>query len=529
MSTPVPAGATDITAGHPTAPSRLRLAPETNTRLLLTAIELGILGDLLLRAGDIGVNITLWCWALLIAGGLTARDIPIDRRRMLLLGAAACFAMVPALRADPMLIFLSGVSVILCLVLLTWTAGAPETRLLARTIGAYIGALWTSARHIIAGLVPLLTEEVRARSHMAPVYGRPVGAIVRGLLLAVPVLFIFGSLLVSADAAYASLMGRLFRWDVETVASHVILTGIFAWLAAAYLHAPRRWAVYAPAGTGAGVRIGAIEASTVVALVDALFLSFVLVQARYLFGGAEHVLETAGLTYAEYARRGFFELVAVCALALPLLVLVVSGTRADSPSQRRVHRVLVAVLIALLLLMMASALRRMWLYQAEFGWTLARVHATALMLWIGGSILWFAATALRGAPGRFTLGSIVGGLGVLATLVVANPAAAIVRANAERVAMGRDFDGAHAAEVGIDGLPALLEVLPRVAPSLDERERCAIRRTIQSARDADARGGRGRDWRVLNLARVRAREALARHGAAATAVLGGSGRCPAAG
>ena len=526
MSTSIRAGESDVASGHQDRSSRPLGTPETDTRLLLSVIELGILGDLLLRAGDIGVNITLWCWALLIAGGLTARDITIDRRRSLLLGAAACFAMVPALRADPMLVFLAGVSVILCLVLLTWTAGAPEIRLLARTIGAYIAALWTCARHIIAGPVPLVSEEVRARSHLAPVYGKPVGAVVRGFLLAIPVLFIFGSLLVSADAAYASLMGRLFRWDAGTVASHVVLTGIFAWLAAAYLHAPRRWRVYAPSGTGTGIRIGAIEAGTVVALVDALFLSFVLVQARYLFGGAEHVLQTAGLTYAEYARRGFFELVAVCALALPLLVLVVSGTRVDSPSQRRVHRVLVGVLITLLLLMMASALRRMWLYQAEYGWTLARVHATALMLWIGGSILWFAATALRGAPERFTLGSIAGGLAVLGVLVVANPAAAIMRANAERVSSGKDFDGTHAAEIGIDGLPALLEVLPRVAPALDEPERCAIRRTIQRSLDADARGGRGRDWRVLNLARLRAREALERHGAAAAALLGGSGPCP---
>ena len=56
-------------------------------------------------------------------------------------------------------------------------------------------------------------------------------------------------------------------------------------------------------------------------VVDLLFLAFVLVQFRYLFGGAELVRGLTGMSYADYARRGFFELVAVAALSLPLLLL----------------------------------------------------------------------------------------------------------------------------------------------------------------------------------------------------------------
>ena len=229
--------------------------------------------------------------------------------------------MVPSLRSDETLVFFSGVSVLVCLVLLTWTAGAPEVRLLARTIGAYIAAAWTSARHVIAGPFPLISDEIRARKDLGTAWGKPGTAVLRGLLLAVPILFVFGTLLANADAAYASLVGRLFRWEVDTVISHVVLTGFFGWLGAAYLTAPHRWSRYAPRSGAPGIRIGAIEAGTVVALVDLLFLSFVLVQARYLFRGAEHVLATAGLTYAEYARRGFFELVTVAVLTVPLLLV----------------------------------------------------------------------------------------------------------------------------------------------------------------------------------------------------------------
>ncbi len=525
MSTAIQPEAAHIPNPQPANAPPVVGTAESNPRLLLGVIELGVLGDILLRAGGIGLNITLWCWALLLGGVLTSRDVPLDRRRAVLLGIAAFFALIPTVRNDPMLVLLSGVAVIVCLVLLTWTAGAPGTTLFSRTIGAYIAAAWVSGRHIIAGLVPLVTDELRARRHLGNAYSRPAAAVLRGVFIAAPVLLIFGSLLVNADAAYETLVRKLFRWDTELLLSHLVLTGFCAWLAAAYLSAPRRWARYAPRTDTEGVRLGAIEAGTVLALVNALFLSFVLVQARYLFGGAEHVNATAGLTYAEYARRGFFELVAVATLALPLLIVLVSGTRVESERQQTMQRVLVAVLVGLLLLMMASALRRMGLYQAEYGWTLARAHATALMVWIGGSILWFAATALRGRPERFTLGSIAGGLAILAVLALSNPAAAVVRVNADRAAMGKDFDGLHAAQLGKDGLPALLEILPRVASKLDERERCEIRAMIHDETEDAMREGRGADWRVLTVSGLRARNALARHGAAAAQALGGTGRC----
>jgi uncharacterized protein DUF4153 len=51
-----------------------------------------------------------------------------------------------------------------------------------------------------------------------------------------------------------------------------------------------------------------------------LFLAFVVVQFRYLFGGEGLVEERVGLTYAEYARHGFFELVAVSVLVLVVLL-----------------------------------------------------------------------------------------------------------------------------------------------------------------------------------------------------------------
>ena len=63
-------------------------------------------------------------------------------------------------------------------------------------------------------------------------------------------------------------------------------------------------------------------------MLDVLFAAFVVLQLAALFGGDEHVLRTAGLTYAEYAREGFAQLMAVAALTLAMIALARRDDRA---------------------------------------------------------------------------------------------------------------------------------------------------------------------------------------------------------
>ena len=177
------------------------------------------------------------------------------------------------------------------------------------------------------------------------------------------------------------------------------------------------------------------------AVVDLLFLAFVAVQFRYLFGGAELVRELTGLSYAEYARRGFFELVAVAALSLPLLLLADwSLDQRDAVRVRR-FRQLAGLMLLLLDVMLASALFRMRLYTAEYGLTELRFYTTAFMGWLVLVFGWFVATVLRGRRERFGTGALLAGWLLLAGLNLANPDAIIARVNLERAALGRPLDG----------------------------------------------------------------------------------------
>ena len=85
-------------------------------------------------------------------------------------------------------------------------------------------------------------------------------------------------------------------------------------------------------------------------------------QLRFPFGGRELVEQRVGLTYADYARHGFFELVVVAVLVLPLILAadaIADGTR----RRQRLVRGIAVTLIALVGVVIASALQRLWLSQ----------------------------------------------------------------------------------------------------------------------------------------------------------------------
>jgi hypothetical protein len=491
---------------------------------LILGVDLGILGDVLFRAPGLGVNFTIWWWALIAAAIWVTRTggMPLDRRRLLLFGAAAAIATLPALRMAPDVVLLTCAALGTLLVLAAWTGGAPGSALSRSALSAYMRAGIATILHALRGPVPLLAAEARAFVDVRERHAARSAAVVRGLAIAAPIVLVFTMLLVSADPSFEGLVSSLFAWDVETVASHAILLAVFGWVAASYLSASLASWEQAPAGAPKPM-LGMIEASVVLTAVDVLFLTFMLAQLRYLFGGAEHVLSTAGLTYAEYARRGFFELVVVTGLALPLLVGIFAAVQPETARQARARRLLSLALIVLLTLMIGSALWRMHLYEQMFGWTVLRLYSTALMLWIAATLLWFARTTLRGRAERFPFAPLLGGVGLFAALGVANPAGVVLTVNAHRAQAGADFDGFYAATLRDDAVPILVRVLPVVAPTLNAGERCAIASTFDRARDsARPTGG----WRGWNLSRARARRAIGENWHMVEQALGPS-PCPA--
>jgi hypothetical protein len=466
--------------------------------LLGVALILGALGDALLRATPWGVNVLLWVAALAGASAGLARwgGIRVAGEGRWLLPVAVLFAGGVALRDSPTVASLDVLAVLISLALAALWGRSGGLRRLGLSEYAF-GGIYAGVLSV-AGPLPVSVADIRWREVARGSWRKQTLAVTRGLFIAAPLLLLFGSLLVAADATFENLVLEIFGFDVVEVLGHLFLIGFFTWTTSGLLWAavmarnPERLALPRPATLSLGV----VELGVVLGLLDTLFLSFVVVQIPYLFGGAAQVAASAGLTYSEYARSGFFELVAVTALALPVLLLAHWLLRAEGRTQVRIFRALTGTLVALLFVVMASALQRMYLYTQEFGLTELRLYTTIFMLWIATVLVWSLLTVLRDRRDRFAFGALVSGFAAILLINAINPDALIARVNISRMEEGKRFDAYYLTYLSADAAPVLVKALP----SMSEKDRHIVEADLR-ARRTSADG----DWRTWNLGRARAR------------------------
>jgi hypothetical protein len=473
------------------------MSPATRNALgvLGAAAVLGALGDFLLRATPWGINLTLWTVALVAVAAGLRRWAGLDAAGRSWVPMAIGIAALMAWRDSPTLKALDIAALLVVLALAMHRARG--SRLRTGGVASYAIGLARGAFEALAGLPALLVGDVRWAE-----VGRGRGAtyalpLLRGLALALPLVGIFAMLLVAADAAFEGMINRLSWVGPDVVVSHLFLAGALAWVSGGVLRtlALCDAAEEAPEPKLPPPFLGVVEVGTVMALLNALFLSFVLVQLPYLFGAAP-----VAMRHADYARRGFFELVTVAGLVLPLLLGLHAAMRRGEPRHERVFRWLAGVQVALLMVIMASALHRMRLYQNEYGLTELRLYTTAFMFWLAAVFAWFCATVLRGRRDRFVFGALVMAAEALVLLHAADPDARIVRTNAARAVAERPFDVRYAAGLSADAVPALLAALPR-AP-VQERCTAGARILRRWGPEVDS------DWRSWSVSRARARRAV---------------------
>jgi hypothetical protein len=320
------------------------------------------------------------------------------------------------------------------------------------TVILYGAATWTAIA--VAG-VTLWTRLFPALPWLAAPFVRRRSAattarfaVLRGVGLTVLLLLVFGGLFASADAAFASFASRLVPSSDLLVVRTIVGVSVTALVGAGLLTRLRPLRV--PALTPPGERSRLEWLLPLVAL-DALFAAFVAVQLAVLFGGHDHVLRTQGLTYAEYARQGFFQLVAVVVLTLAVVAVVVSRVSLADARDRLHARVSLGVLCALAFVVLASAWRRLALYEAAYGYTRLRlfVHAVlvglalVLSLVVAAGVVWRATWLPRAC--------LVVAAVTLLGLNLANPDALI----AERAVHSGRIDEYYLSSLSADAAPAL--------------------------------------------------------------------------
>ncbi|MFC8382948.1 DUF4153 domain-containing protein [Nocardia sp. NPDC057272] len=186
-----------------------------------------------------------------------------------------------------------------------------------------------------------------------------------------------------------------------------------------------------------------------------LFAVFVGAQFVALFGGDDYVQRTAGLTYAEYARSGFWQLSAVSVLTLAVILAVLHWSVRETTADRRSLRVLLSAVSVLALVIVCSALGRMWTYQQAYGFTVLRLLVTTCELWVGLVYVLVLAAIARLHWSWVPRAAIGTALATLIALAVINPEYLVAERNIDRWQTSGRLDADYLSGLSPDILPAL--------------------------------------------------------------------------
>ena len=453
--------------------------------VLIAAVGLllGWIGDLLFYDQPFGISVPIFSVLLLgaLLGLALREEKSLIKTNFWLSGAVLFLTAMSVIRAAPFLRALNICGALLLLILQAYgLCSAPISEL---NLGGYLGVLFEGSFLSLFLPFPLLrksNESLKEHGGSRKLLGR--GLV--GLLIATPLLIIFGVLFASADPLFQEFVRDIFSPDLI---GQIFLTLALAWIAAGGLTyaltrkaeplkilkanpAPHPKGDEEEGGSAEPVEghtqpsfdirsvLGAVEAGVVLFSIDVLFAIFVGIQFAAHFGG-EAFLQRHDLTYSEYAREGFFELLVVSVLTLGVILVLDFITSRERPSHHHVFLAGSTLLVAQTLIILVSAFQRLNLYELTYGFTRLRLLPHIFMIWLAVLLLLFLWMLFRRRTRLFATAALVVALGFTVTLDLLNPDAFIFQRNLERYQLGEELDVGYLGLLSEDMIPQMLQLL----------------------------------------------------------------------
>ncbi len=440
-------------------------------RFWMIVILLGWAFDFLFWKKPLGVNFAISVLLCLLTGILLLRadGLRLARGSGLLLLPVAFLAAMTFVRLEPMTVFLS-ISMVLFLMgvfALTYLSG----EWIRFSLLDYLFGHLRLFGSMIARPLGFAAENRREAPSGSEQRGSRVWPVLRGIVIALPVIAIFASLLSSADPIFAErFKGFIDVFKIKNLPEYIfrlVLILVIAYaLAGTFLHAAQKSAEKVEEKTWGSPFLGFTESTIVLSSVVILFLAFVVIQFQYFFGGQANI-SIEGYTYSEYARKGFGELVTVAFFSLLLLLGLGAITRRETENQRRIFSGLGIGLVGLLIVMLFAAFQRLVLYEIAYGFSRLRTYTHVFMLWLGLLLVVVVVLEVLRRERAVGLAMALASLGFVVSLSLLNVDAFIVRQNIQRelrsggdqpAAQSRvDLDAQYFLDLSDDAIPPLVE------------------------------------------------------------------------
>ncbi|MER6298873.1 DUF4173 domain-containing protein [Kitasatospora sp. NPDC001539] len=425
-----------------------RTAPDhraaATSRVLLAALATGLLTAWLLYDG-VGANLLICGAATAVGAGVVARGAGRRIRPWTVVWSLLALALlaVPALwDAGPAALL--AVAGALGLASLALHGG----RRWAGVLLALPAAVWQPVPGVAWAWSGLRGRGLPGRARIVPV--------LKALAVAAVLLTVFGLLFASADVGMADLLSDLspsVDFGQLPLRALLFLAGAVTALGFAHTAAgPRRWDRMTAAP---GRERRRLEWALPLVALDLLFGAFAVIQAVVVLGGADAVLRDTGMSRSEYARQGLWQLSAITALTLVVVAVAKRWAPRTTPGDRRVARVLLGLLCLLALVVVASALGRMWFYVDASGLTRLRLWVLVVESWLGVVFLLLITAGLTRRADWLPRVVVLSGMLTVAVYGLMGPDSIVAEQNVDRFERSQQIDLRNVRELSADAVPAL--------------------------------------------------------------------------
>lgn len=484
-------------------------------RLWIVAFLLGWAYDFLFWKKPVGINFAIFV-ALCLIGGfylLLRSGLRPAPKSLWLLIPVVGFSVITFVRQEQLTLSLAYTFSILSMGLLavTYLGGRWMDYSLSDYIMQFFQLLGSMFSHPIDFFTQVRAEQAERGQ---PDNSRFLGSLLRGLLIALPIVVCFASLLASADAVFdQKLADFLDNFTFDEMVENLVRFGwilIRAYLLTGILlHAASHSKDEKLMGedpSKAKAFLGITESAVVLGSVAALFLVFVVIQFQYFFGGNVNI-GVENFTYSQYARRGFNELVTIAFFSLMLILGLSAVTRRETTQQRRVYSGLSVVIVLQVIVILVSAYQRLTLAIQWHGYSRLRLYPRIFLIWVGILLVAVVILEVRKLERYFAFAAVLASLGFSVSLALVNVDAAIVRYNISRVSRGKRLNYAHLATLSTDAIPPLVEGY--LDPSLSTLTQEALGATLMCYLRSDMMSRESSEnWQSFNLSLWNAHRAI---------------------
>lgn len=302
-----------------------------------------------------------------------------------------------------------------------------------------------------------------------------------GVVISIPVLTVVLRLLMTADSQFERMVGGIPNWFRVVDAESILRLIVILFFMAAFfgimqvLFKKQIKVIKQQENLQAFPKIDSIITITVLILINIVYVLFTLVQFKYFFSGTLQ----GDFTYAEYARKGFFELLFVTLINLSITIVVLTCVDPGKNGMKRLTQILLTILVLSSSVMLGSAFLRLGMYEDAYGFSFTRVLVHSFMIFL---VVIFTYTLVKIWVEKLSLFHFyfLASLIYYTTVTIIDLDKIVVKENMNRYENSGKIDVQYLNSLSYTGVLGLIELyetdknIPELQPILLERQKEAI-------------------------------------------------------